>query len=118
MTEVGQKIITDIQNRLFSHLMKADLTFFHNTPSGDLISRFTNDVNQMRMAVATTLLGLGRDLFGLIFLIALMFYRDWILAAATFILFPSLVLPIARIGRRVRKVADKLSLNWHNLLFS
>lgn len=106
MTDVGQKIITDMQSRLFAHLMKADLAFFHQTNSGDLLSRFTNDVNQMRNAVATALVGLGKDFFSLTFLIALMFYRDWVLAAATFVLFPSIILPIARIGRRVRKVAD------------
>lgn len=106
MTEVGQKIITDIQNRLFAHLMQADLAFFHKTTSGELLSRLTNDVTQMRVAVTTALVGIGKDFFSLTFLIALMFYRDWMLATATFILFPSVVLPIAKIGRRVRRAAD------------
>jgi subfamily B ATP-binding cassette protein MsbA len=104
MTYVGQKIISDIQNRLFSHLMKSDLAFFHNTTSGELLSRFTNDVNMMRNAMANTIIGLGKDSFTLIFLIGVMFYRDFMLAAIAFIVFPMAILPIAKIGRRMRKV--------------
>ncbi len=104
MTYVGQKIISDIQNRLFAHLMKSDLAFFHNTTSGELLSRFTNDVNMMRNAMANTIIGLGKDSFTLLFLIGVMFYRDFTLAAIAFIVFPVAILPIAKIGRRMRKV--------------
>jgi len=104
MTYVGQKIISDIQNRLFSHLMKSDLAFFHSTTSGELLSRFTNDVNMMRNAMANAVLGLGKDSFTLLFLVAVMFYRDFTLAAVAFIVFPVAILPIAKIGRRMRKV--------------
>ena len=106
MTYVGQRIISDLQNRLFSHLMHLDLSYFHGTSSGDLLSRFTNDVNLMRNAVATTLVGFGKDSFTLIFLVSLMFYRDWTLACIAFFIFPLAVLPILRIGRRMRKVAN------------
>jgi subfamily B ATP-binding cassette protein MsbA len=106
MTYVGQRIISDLQNRLFSHLMHLDLSFFHGTSSGDLLSRFTNDVNLMRNAVATTLVGFGKDTFTLLFLVSLMFYRDWTLACIAFFIFPLAVLPILRIGRRMRKVAN------------
>lgn len=105
MTYVGQRIISDVQNRLFQHLMTADLAFFHSTTSGDLISRFTNDINQMRNAVATTLVGIGKDAVTLLFLISLMFIRDWVLASIAFLVFPMAILPIAKIGRRMRKVA-------------
>jgi subfamily B ATP-binding cassette protein MsbA len=105
MTYVGQRIISDLQNRLFAHLMHSDLAFFHNTSSGDLLSRFTNDINQMRSAVASTLAGMGKDSFTLFFLIILMFYRDWTLACIAFFIFPLAVLPILRIGRSMRKVA-------------
>jgi subfamily B ATP-binding cassette protein MsbA len=106
MTYVGQRIISDLQNRLFSHLMHLDLAFFHGTSSGDLLSRFTNDINLMRNAVATTLVGFGKDSFTLVFLVALMFYRDWTLACIAFFIFPLAVFPILRIGRRMRKVTN------------
>ncbi len=107
MTYVGQKIISDIQKRVFRHLMGSDLVFFHNIPSGELLSRFTNDVNMMRNAIASSLIGLGKDSFTLLFLIGVMFYRDFTLALIAFIIFPTAVVPIAKIGRKMRKVTDR-----------
>lgn len=107
MMYVGQRIISDIQNRLFKHLMRADLAFFHEMTSGDLISRFTNDINLMRNAVATVVVGLGKDALTLAFLVGLMFSRDWTLASIAFVVFPLTVFPIAKIGRKMRKVASR-----------
>jgi len=64
-------------------------------------------VNIMRNAIANVIIGLGKDSFTLIFLIGVMFYRDFSLALATFIIFPTAVIPIARIGRKMRKVTDR-----------
>lgn len=107
MTFVGQSIIADIQKKLFQHLMKADLSYFHNTPSGELLSRFTNDVNLMRNAMANTLMSIGKDSLTLIFLVGLMFYMDAQLAIIAFVVFPTAILPILKIGRRMRKVTHK-----------
>ena len=104
MTFVGQRIISDIQNSLFKQLMKLDLAYFHNTPSGELLSRFTNDVNMMRNAMENTLLNLGKDLILLVCLIVLMFHRDPMLATIAFPVFLIAVLPILKIGKRMRKV--------------
>ncbi len=105
MTRIGQRIIADLQVKLFGHLMRADLSFFHDTPTGSLISRFTNDVAMMRGAVTQALTGIAKDLLTVVFLVALMFYQDWQLALLAFFVFPVAILPIVRIGRRMRKVS-------------
>lgn len=102
---VGQKIIGDIQKRLFDHFIQADLAYFHARSSGELVSRVTNDVNLMRNAVTTALMGMGKDTLSLIFLIALMFYQDWLLASLAFFVFPVALLPIVKIGKKMRKVS-------------
>ena len=104
MSYVGMRIIADTQNRLFAHLARMDLAFFHNTPTGKLISRFTIDINQMRVAVSNGLTGFGKDFLSLVGLIIVMFVQDWGLAAISFFVFPVAVLPIVRIGRRMRRV--------------
>lgn len=104
MSFVGLRIIADNQNRLFAHLARMDLSFFHNNPTGGLISRFTVDINHMRVAVSNALTGFGKDLLSLIGLVAVMFAKDWQLAVISFFIFPVAVLPIVRIGRRMRKV--------------
>ncbi|MFQ5954189.1 MAG: ABC transporter ATP-binding protein, partial [Kiloniellales bacterium] len=105
MNHVGQRIIANMQHRLFGHLMGADLAFFQNTSTGTLIARFTNDVALLRNVVSFTLTSLGKDLLTLIFLVALMFSKDWQLAALAFVSFPLGVLPIVHIGRRMRRVS-------------
>ncbi len=105
MNDVGQHIISDLQTRLFAHLMRADLAYYHETSSGQLTSRLTNDVSLLRGAVTTALTGIARDSLTLAFLIALMFYQDWRLALASFFVFPAAVWPIRRIGKRMRKVS-------------
>lgn len=111
MLSVGQKIIFDIQERLFKHLLKSDLQFFQHIHSGDLLSRFSNDVNMMRTAVSTTLVGLGKDFLTFVFLTCVMFYRDSLLAACAFIVFPSTIVPISLIGRRMKKVTENTQSN-------
>ena len=104
MSFVGQRIITDTQHRLYAHLSTMELGFFHRIPTGNLISRFTIDINMMRAAVSNALTGIGKDLLTLIFLVGVMFQQDWVLASIAFIIFPIAILPIARLGRRIRKV--------------
>ncbi len=103
---IGQRIVADYQDRLYQHVMRLDVGFFHETPPGTLISRFTNDANTLRLAVSKTLTGFGGDTLKLVFLIALIFYQDWRLAIIAFFVFPAAVLPIVQLGRRMRRVSE------------
>ncbi len=105
MGYVGQRIIADLQTKLFAHLIHFDLAFFHNAGSGRLISRFTNDINAMRNAVSQILTGLIKDALTLVFLLAVMFEKDWKLALIAFVVFPTAIYPIVRIGRRMRRIS-------------
>ncbi len=105
---VGQRIIADIQNRLFTHLAHADLAFYHNTPSGELVSRFTNDIGKLNTAVTGTLTNIGKDFLMLIFFIGFMFYQDWFLASIAFFVLPVAIFPVVRIGKRMRKASTNI----------
>jgi len=105
MTRVGQRIIADVQKALFARLMRADLAYFHANPTGTLISRFTSDAVLLRSAAANVLGGMGRDAVTVVFLVAVMFYQDWLLALVSFFVFPLAIHPIIGIGRRIRRVS-------------
>jgi subfamily B ATP-binding cassette protein MsbA len=105
MEYVGQRMIADIQCDLFNHLIREDLAFFHNTPSGELLSRFHNDVNKLKNAVTSTLSSVGKDTLTLIFFVGLMFYQDWLLALIALFIVPVAVLPVVRIGKRIRRAS-------------
>jgi subfamily B ATP-binding cassette protein MsbA len=104
ISRVGLKIIADAQSRLFAHLERMDLGFFHSNPTGTLISRFTVDIGQMRAIVSNALTSLGKDLMSLVALVAVMFYQNWQLAFITIFIFPVAILPISKLGKRIRKV--------------
>ncbi|HEY9079219.1 MAG TPA: ABC transporter transmembrane domain-containing protein [Magnetovibrio sp.] len=104
MAHVGLKFVADMQNRLYHHMSSMDLSFFHDNSTGALLSRYTIDVGSMRVAVTHGITVFGKDLLSLIGLVAVMFIQDWELALISFFVFPIAIIPIAKIGRRMRKV--------------
>src|SRR5579871_2863117 len=54
MTDVGQRVVMDIRNKLFRHILDQSAAFFSRRTSGQLISRITNDVFQVQHAVCET----------------------------------------------------------------
>lgn len=103
---VGQRILTDLQMRMYSHLLSADWAFLQSQSSGRLISRFTNDISLMRGAVSNLLLGCAKHFLSVLFLIILMFKLEPVLSLVVFIAFPLAIYPIQRIGRRIRKTSN------------
>lgn len=107
MNKIGQRIVTDVQQELHNHLLRADLAFFHSKASGELISRLTNDVAIMRQAVGECMTSSFKGGLTLIFLIGVMFYQDWRLAAASFFVFPLSAIFVAMLGKHMRRYSRK-----------
>lgn len=105
MSVVGQRIIAEVQIELFAHLMRADLAYFNNTATGRLISNFLNDVNLLREALTKALTGIAKDSLMVIALAGVLFYQDWRLAIVTCFVFPLAILPIRKLGKRMRKAS-------------
>ena len=103
MIGAGQRILRDMQVRLYRHILTLDLAQVAGVPSGTLMTRFTTDIVMMRQAVSNALAGIGRDSLSVLFLVAVMFYQDWRLALIAFVVFPVAVIPITQLGRRLRR---------------
>lgn len=108
MAYVGERIVSDMRLQLIEHILKADLSFFHNTPSGELISRFTTDVNMLREVITSTITSIVKDGLTLVFLVTLMVYTDWKLSLFAFVGFPLAFYPIIRIGKSMRKKSGSI----------
>jgi len=104
---VGQRIVADIQSRLFGHLLDQDVALFQARATGTLISHFTFDVQALRQAVSNAIVGLGRDGLSVILLVGVMVYQDWLLSLITLVVAPLTAVPIDRLGRRMRKVSGE-----------
>jgi len=108
MKKLGQKIINDLQIRLYSHLIYADTKLLTEYPSGNLISRMTNDINAMRKSVSDILTGSVQELCTLIGLVFLMFYQSKTLAAIAIFILPLAFYPMLKLGHRMRRIARKM----------
>jgi subfamily B ATP-binding cassette protein MsbA len=103
---VGQRIISDLQIKLFEQAVRADLAFFNDNPAARLGIRLTHDVALMRAAITQSLVGLSKDSLTVVFLVALMFWQDWRMALIAFVVFPMAFLPVRRMGKRMRKISN------------
>lgn len=108
MNTVSQGIVADIQKALFAHFLTLDQAFYTATPSGEMISRVTADVNVMRSTVSGVFTSAGKSVFTLIFLIAVMFSQDPWLALAAFTIFPLLAGFVVYLGQRLRRISRSL----------
>ena len=107
MTDVGQRVVRDIRNRLFRHILGQSAAFFSMNTSGRLMSRITNDVSQVQRAVSETLGDLGRESLALLFFAASLFYYDARLAGVSLTVAPLVMYPLVRLGQRVRRTTRR-----------
>ncbi len=107
MSYVGQDIIRQLRNRLYGKIQDLPISFFQAEKTGVLMSRITNDVNLIRNMVSDTVKASFRDIFTVLGLTVLIFYRDWQLALIALVAVPLTVFPIVKFGRRVRKVSTR-----------
>ena len=115
MSFVGQRIITDLREKIYHHVQSLALPFFTKNPTGVLMSRIMNDVNLVQGAVTDAVTGLLKDIFTIIGLVFVVFYRDWQLALIALIVFPAAVYPIVRFGRKLRSYSTRTQMTLADL---
>ena len=103
MTDIGQRVVRDVRDALFGHILGQSAAFFARRSTGQLLSRITNDVNQIQQAVSETIGDLIREGLALIGYAATMFYYDARLALVVMTSAPVIVYPIVQLGQRVRR---------------
>jgi ATP-binding cassette, subfamily B, bacterial MsbA len=103
MTDVGQRVVRDIRDRLFRHILDQSAAFFSRRTTGQLMSRITNDVTQVQQAVSETIGDLIREGLTAVGWVVAMFYFDWKLALVSMTGAPLAVYPLVRLGQRVRR---------------
>ncbi len=88
---IEQRVTRDLRNEIYEHLMEMDLGFFQRTKAGQIISRITNDVDQLRTLVTRNLAtGLSNVIQTMVFLVVLLII-SWQLTLATLIALPLMV---------------------------
>src|SRR5688572_18462606 len=102
MTDVGQRVVRDLRDRLFRHILDQSASFFTRHSSGALMSHITNDVNQVQQVVSETVGDLTREGLSLVGFAALLFFLDWRLALVAVTGAPIVMYPLVKFGKRIR----------------
>jgi subfamily B ATP-binding cassette protein MsbA len=115
MTDVGQRVVLDVRNRLFRHILGQSAGFFARRSSGQLMSRVTNDVGQVQQAVSETIGDLLRESLAIVGYAAVLFWIDARLALVCLTATPLVLYPLVRLGQRVRRTTRRGQEELENL---
>lgn len=102
---VGNRVVMDLRNAVFSRLQDLSMGFFSGSRTGELISRLANDTALVERAVAQVLADLVRQPVLLLGAAGALLWMNWKLAVLMLTLFPLCIVPIALFGRRVRRAS-------------
>ena len=100
----SRKIERDLRDRLFFHLQTLDTAYFDKTPTGDLMARVTNDINNIRMASGFGLVALTDAVFLGTAAIGFMAYINVQLTLFSLIPMPLIVIFTRIFGRRMHRL--------------
>ncbi len=109
---VGERILTDLRQRLFAHLQRLSLGYYERNRAGAVISRLTNDVEALDRLVTEGVTSLVQNTLMLFGSALILFFLDWRLALATVAVFPLMSAATAMFRRRssraYRRVRERL----------
>jgi ATP-binding cassette, subfamily B, bacterial MsbA len=103
----GLAAIRDLRNAFYEKVIRQPMGFFQHNPTGRLISIAMNDIERVRFALSDYLADLFMKSFTFVAFVAVMVILDWKLALATTILLPVVVLPVNKLGKKIRLSAEK-----------
>jgi subfamily B ATP-binding cassette protein MsbA len=107
MAGVGQRVVMDLRNQLYRHILGQSAGFFAEHTTGQLMSRLGNDVNQVQQAVSETIGDLARETLVAIVLAVYLFFIDARLTLVCLTGAPLVVYPLVRLGWRVRRTTRR-----------
>ena len=110
-----QSLIVKLRQQLFDHLVNLSLTFFNRSKTGDLISRFTNDLHVFQNMLQVGVTGPFRDIPQFFLLLAIMFFRSWQLALVTMTIIPVAIFFIQIFGQRNKVAVSQRQISFGDL---
>jgi ATP-binding cassette, subfamily B, multidrug efflux pump len=104
----GQNIMHAIRQRLFAHVVDLDLSFFNAHPVGRLVTRLTNDIQNLYEMFTSVIITLFNDGVRLIGILAILFWMNWRLAILLSLVFPIMLVTTFWFGRLSRSAFRRI----------
>ncbi len=98
-TWIAQHITYDMRNHMFRHLQSMSQRFFTTNNQGDIITRMTSDIDGVESVITNTFKSILSNSITLIFALAAMFQKNWMLALLGIAVIPLFVLPTRKAGK-------------------
>ncbi len=106
VTKLGQRVVADLRQGLYSHILTLDPAFFLKVRTGEVLSRMTTDIQIVESVTATMSVAL-RNTLGLIGALAVLIYVSPTLTGLVLLLLPVVLAPMFLFGRAVRRLTVK-----------
>nr|WP_246270756.1 ABC transporter ATP-binding protein [Hongsoonwoonella zoysiae] len=116
LQRIGNNMVANVQRRIYRHVVRQGLTYFDETSFGDIGTRLSHNSRAARAALEMVVTSLGRDLFTLIGLLFVMIAQDPIMSLIALVIMPPVVILVAKLVRRVRKVAKSQFVSMTDIL--
>ncbi len=100
----GQRVTLGLRTALFRHLQKLSMSYFTRTPVGRILTRVTNDIENLSEMFSTGIVNVVSAAFLLVGIATAMFWLNWRLALAAMAVVPPLLFIAARFRRQLRKI--------------
>lgn len=107
MASVGHRVTEDLRNDVNRHVLSLSPDFFVRHSTGELLSRVTSDVLLVRSLLTESTAAIIRDSIRVVVLLGSCVYLDPTLSLISIVFFPIAGLPIARLGKRMRKLSKR-----------
>jgi subfamily B ATP-binding cassette protein MsbA len=107
MAAVGHRVTQDIRNDVNRHVLSLSPDFFIRNSTAEILSRVTSDVLLIRTLLTDSSASVIRDSIRVIVLLCSCIYLDPTLSLIAFVFFPLAGFPIAKIGKKMRKLSKR-----------
>ncbi|MEW6215468.1 MAG: ABC transporter ATP-binding protein, partial [Nitrospirota bacterium] len=107
MRSTGAKIVRDMRNRIFGHLMYLPVGHYSKESMGSILSRITNDIGILQELLAYSIRNLFVQGTTVVALLAVAFYRRWDLALIAITVLPAAFYGVERLGKRLKNVSER-----------
>jgi ATP-binding cassette subfamily B protein len=105
VTWLGERVVADLRNSVYGHVVTLDPTFFEVTKTGEVLSRLTTDTTLIQSISGAGMSIALRSSLNLIGAVAMLVVTSPRLAGMMLVLLPLVLVPIILIGRRVRTLS-------------
>jgi len=105
VTWIGERVVADLRDMVFSHLLKLSPAFYDTAQSGEVLARLTADTTQVKNVFGSTVSVALRNIVMLFGAIIMLMITSLKLSGMVLLVIPLIVLPMVFFGRKVRKLS-------------